>query len=130
MREQIQRIQTRPNALPKDDLTIAINHIDSEWSAMLDIFSRGDTNLENNLIERYNRYFSISRRNSLFFGSHKGAERGAVLYTVALSCKMNKVNFFDYLTDVIKKITDWQPNTPLEKYRELLPDKWVKESEK
>jgi len=50
--------------------------------------------------------------------------------TVALSCKMNKVNIFDYLTDVIKKITDWQPNTPLEKYRELLPEKWVKECEK
>ena len=127
MRDQIQRIQAKQNSLPKEDLTIAINHIDSEWSAIIDIFSRGDTNLENNLVERYNRYFSISRRNSLFFGSHKGAERGAVLYTVALSCKMNKVNFFDYFTDVIKKITDWQPNTPLEKYRELLPDKWVKE---
>ena len=115
--------------LPKEDLTLAINHIQKEWSAITAIFSRGDTNLDNNLIERYNRYFSISRRNSLFFGSHKGAERGAVLYTLALSCRMNNINFFDYIKDIINQTSDWQPNTPLEKYRELLPDKWKSKSE-
>ncbi|WP_347147892.1 transposase domain-containing protein, partial [Phocaeicola vulgatus] len=64
--------------------------------------------------------------NSLFFGSHKGAERGAILYTIALTCRMNKVNLFEYLTDVINRTAEWQPNTPLEKYRQLLPDRWEK----
>ncbi|MBQ3609489.1 MAG: IS66 family transposase, partial [Bacteroidaceae bacterium] len=68
--------------------------------------------------------FSISRRNSLFFGSHKGAERAAILYTLALSCRMNKVDLFEYLTDIIDRTAEWQPNTPLQKYRDLLPDKW------
>jgi hypothetical protein len=36
-----------------------------------------------------NRYISLSRKNSLFFGSHKRAERGAILYTIALTCRMN-----------------------------------------
>ena len=71
-----------------------------------------------------NRYFSMSRRSSLFFGSHKGAERAAVLYTLALSAKMNHLNFFDYLTDILGRTATWQPNTPIEKYRELLSDKW------
>lgn len=71
-----------------------------------------------------NRYFSMSRRSSLFFGSHKGAERAAVLYTLALSAKMSHLNFFDYLTDIIDKTAKWQPNTPLDKYRNLLPDRW------
>ena len=57
-------------------------------------------------------------------GSHKGAERGAILYTIALTCRMNKVNLFEYLTDVINRTAEWQPNTPLEKYRQLLPDRW------
>ena len=68
--------------------------------------------------------FGGSRRNSLFFGSHKGAERAAILYTLALSCRMNKVDLFEYLTDIIDRTAEWQPNTPLQKYRDLLPDKW------
>lgn len=94
---------------------------------MVDIFNYGDTNLENNTVERFNRNLSISRRNSLFFGSHKCAERDAILYTIALSYKMQKINFFEYLSDVINRTVDWQPNTPIEKYRELLPDLWRKD---
>jgi hypothetical protein len=67
---------------------------------------------------------TISRRSSLFFGSHKGAERAAVLYTLALSAKMNHLNLFDYLADILDRTATWQPNTPLEKYRNLLPDCW------
>ena len=67
---------------------------------------------------------TISRRSSLFFGSHKGAERAAVLYTLALSAKMNHLNIFAYLTDILDKTAQWQPNAPLENYRNLLPDRW------
>ena len=72
-------------------------------NAVVDIFNYGDTYTDNNIVERMNRYISLSRKNSLFFGSHKGAERGAILYTIALTCRMNKVNLFEYLTDVIKQ---------------------------
>lgn len=84
----------------------------------------GDSFLDNNLVERYNRYFSMSRRSSLFFGSHKGAERAAVLYTIALSCRFNGQDIYQYIVDTLKKTANWQPNTPLEKYPGLLPDKW------
>ena len=77
-----------------------------------------------NDIERLNRYVSLSRRNSLFFGSHKGAERGAMFYSLVCSCRLNGVNFFEYISDVINKAAALPPNTPLEKYRMLLPDKW------
>ena len=124
VKEEINRIRLETTLLDKDELTLALNHLEKELPAIENIFKRGDSELTNNLVERYNRYFSISRRNSLFFGSHKGAERGAVLYSLALSCKMNKVNFFDYVKDVIDKTNTWQPNTPIEKYRDLLPDRW------
>ena len=41
---------------------------------------------DSNIVERMNWYIFLSRKNSLFFGSHKGAERGAILYTIALTC--------------------------------------------
>ena len=84
----------------------------------------GYYHLDNNDIDRLNRYISLSRRNSLFFGSHKGAGRGAMFYSLVCSCRLNGVNFFEYISDVINKAAALPPNTPLEKYRMLLPDKW------
>ena len=40
------------------------------------------------------------------------------------SCRLNGMNFFEYISDVINKAAALPPNTPLEKYRMLLPDKW------
>ena len=119
-------LKERGDLLPKSELKEAITYLRNEWNAVVDIFNYGDTYLDNNIVERMNRYISLSRKNSLFFGSHKGAERGAILYTIALTCRMNKVNLFEYLTDVINRTAEWQPNTPLEKYRQLLPDRWEK----
>ena len=53
--------------------------------------------LDHNDIERLNRYVSLSRRNSLFFGSHKGAERGAMFCPLVCSCRLYGVNFFEYI---------------------------------
>ena len=84
----------------------------------------GDYHLDNNLVERLNRYISLSRRNSLFFGSHKGAGRGAMYYSLACSCRMQGISFFEYISDVINKTAALPPNTHLSTYRELLPDRW------
>ena len=125
IRELLDKILARPDLLPKSDLASAAGYLDMEWDAVVDIFKRGDTHLDNNLVERMNRYFSMSRRSSLFFGSHSGAERAAVLYTLALSARMNHINFFDYIVDILDKTATWQPNTPLSKYGNLLPDRWA-----
>ena len=36
------------------------------------------------------------------------------------------INLFDYIVDILDKTGTWQPNTPLAKYRDLLPDRWVR----
>lgn len=126
IKDVLDDIEERGDLLPKSELKEAVTYLRNEWNAVVDIFNYGDTYLDNNIVERMNRYISLSRKNSLFFGSHKGAERGAILYTIALTCRMNKVNLFEYLTDVINRTAEWQPNTPLEKYRQLLPDRWEK----
>ena len=61
--------------LPKTDKHEAVHYMLNEWDALMNIFTRGDYHLDNNLVERLNRYISLSRRNSLFFGSHTGARR-------------------------------------------------------
>ena len=95
-----------------------------EWEAIENIFTRGDYHLDNNLVERLNRYISLSRRNSLFFGSHDGAKRGAMFYSLACSCRLQGISFFEYISDIINKAAALPPNTPMARYRELLPDRW------
>ena len=125
--EKLEEISSRKDLLPKSPLAQAVGYALNEYSAICDIFKRGDTALDNNYIERIQRYISLSRRNSMFFGSHEGARHGAILYSIAISCKLNNINLFEYIGDVIEKTIEWQPNTPLEKYRDLLPDRWKKQ---
>lgn len=37
------------------------------------------------------------------------------------------MSLFEYLTEVMNRTAEWQPNTSLEKYSQLLPGKWIKE---
>ena len=125
--EKLEEISSRKDLLPKSTLAQAVGYALNEYNAICDIFKRGDTALDNNYIERIQRYISLSRRNSMFFGSHEGASRAAILYSIAISCRLNGINLFEYICDVIEKTAEWQPNTPLEKYRNLLPDRWKKQ---
>lgn len=124
IKHELLRMKQNPELLPKSEMAAAINHMLTQWDAIKDIFTRGDYYLDNNLVERYNRYIALSRRNSLFFGSHKGAQRGALFYSLACSCRMQGVNTFEYIADVIDRAAKLPPNTDLKVYRELLPDRW------
>ena len=73
------------------------------------------------------RYVSISRHNSLFFGSNKGAERSAFMLSLAISCKLNNLNTFEYFDDILAKLVDIPRTASYETLRGLLPDKWQKE---
>ena len=93
----------------------------NEWDALMIIFTIGDYCLDNNIVEKLNRYISLSRRNSLFFGSH-ASKRVAIFYSLSCSCRLQGINFFEYVSDVINKAAVLPPRTPLYKYRDLLPD--------
>lgn len=126
IRKKLDRMAAYPpeKLLPKSEKHTAVHYMLNEWEAIENIFTRGDYHLDNNLVERLNRYISLSRRNSLFFGSHKGAERAAMYYSLACSCRLLGINFFEYLSEVINKTALMQPNTKLSAYRDMLPDKW------
>ena len=74
-----------------------------------------------------NRYVSLPRHNSLFFGSHAGAKRGWIFYSIACSCREMGINFFDYLSDVLNRTAAMPPGSKPEAYRGLIPDKWTRE---
>lgn len=44
--------------------------------------------------------------------------------SLAITCHRCGVNVFDYFCNIIDRCSAWPPNTPIEKYRDLLPDRW------
>ena len=124
IRKKLECMAADKSLLPKTEKYDAVHYMLNEWDGLMNIFTRGDYHLDNNLVERLNRYISLSRRNSLFFGSHTGARRAAMFYSLACSCRLQGVNFFKYISDIINKAAAIPPRTPLSKHRDLLPDRW------
>ena len=69
--------------------------------------------------KRLLRPTKLGLNNYLFFGNHKNAKRGAIIYTIVESCKLNNVNLFEYLKVVFSK----KPEVG-ETYEMFLPNKW------
>lgn len=111
---------------PKSQMYKAVSYMLNEWDGLEAITTGGDYTWDNNLIERINRYISLSRKNSLFFGSHAGAERGCIFYSLACSCRLHGINFFEYLSDILNRADILRRTATPVTYRNLLPDRWIK----
>ena len=126
LEREIGRIKASPTFPVDQRLKDAVTYLDNEMAYIPNIFTDASYHLDNNIIERNNRAVSLSRHNSLFFGSHDGAKRGALFHSLAASCRMNNLDFFTYICEVLNLLPHVNPNSPYEVYRELLPDKWSK----
>ena len=50
------------------------------------------------------RHIEIGRRNWLHTGSHFAAENIAFMYSLLESCKLNNVNFGEYIEDILTRL--------------------------
>ena len=91
--------------LPRSPLAGAISYTLKQEIEIRRIFDSGMLALDNNAIERQMRPIAIGRKNYLFAGSHEGAYRAAVLYSLLNTCKLNKVNPWQWLSDVLRRIS-------------------------
>ena len=116
-------VKGRPGIPPDDPLLAATEHALKQWDGIPRIFTSPTYRLDNNEVERINRYISLTRKR-LTIGSHTGAETAALYHSLAITCHRCGVNLFEYFCDIIDRCAAWPPNTPIEKYRDLLPDRW------
>jgi uncharacterized coiled-coil protein SlyX len=124
IKKELIRIVSEPAALPSSDLLVqAANYMLGQFDALSNCLT-GNYKLDNNAIERAMRYISLSRKNSLFAASHKGAERSALFYSLACSCRLQNINTFEYFNDILTQLAYINPNAPDEVFIQLLPHKW------
>jgi hypothetical protein len=126
LKEKLLQIKDDPIVIHSSPLAGATNYLLNEFETVKNYLLDARYTLDNNAIERANRYISLNRRNSLFFGSHNGAERSALLFSLACSCRLHNINTFEYFNDILNRVVDMPPNAPYEILRELLPDRWKK----
>jgi len=110
--------------LPKSKLGKALTYSVNQWHKIQTIVKNGSLELDNNLIENSIRPLALGRKNYLFAGSHSGAERIAIMYSMLATCKKNNVNPFLWLKDVLGRL----PNQSIQKLEELLPKNWIDSS--
>jgi hypothetical protein len=126
LERQLLAITSDPLLPPKSQLSLACHYTLNRLASLRNYLLDADYALDNNPIERVMRYISLSRKNSLFCASHKGAERAVLLYSLACSCRLHNINAFDYFTDILNQLANTNPNTPDQVFRDMLPDKWRK----
>lgn len=126
LKEKLIRILAKKSNLPKSNLRKAATYTLNEYPALCNYILKPEYELDNNAIERINRYISLSRKNSLFCGSHQGAKRAALIYSLACSCRLNGINTFEYFKDILNRFIYVNPNTDKKILRDMLPDRWKK----
>ncbi len=90
------------------ELAKAFAYALNQWPALTYYANDGWVEIDNNIAENALRAVSLGRKNFLFFGSDHGGERGALLYSLIGTCKLNDVDPESYLRHVLGVIADAQ----------------------
>lgn len=102
-------------------LAEAMRYALSRWTGLTRFLRDGRVELDTNPVERAIRPIALGRKNHLFAGSDGGGERWAVVASLIQTCKLNGVEPYAYLADVLARMCDGHPVNRLD---ELLPWAW------
>jgi hypothetical protein len=106
--------------LPRSPMGEAIRYALGQWTALGQFLGDGEVPLDTNAIERLLRGVAVSRKNFLFVASPEGGRWAAGAYTLIESAKINGVEPYAYLKDVLTRM--W--TTPQSQIDTLMPRLW------
>jgi transposase len=107
---------------PRGGLADAIRYALTRWSDLDRFLDDGRLELDTNTVERAIRPIALGRKNHLFAGSDGGAARWAVVASLLATAKLNDIEPFAYLKDVLERMSNGHPMSLLD---DLLPWNWV-----
>ena len=99
----------------------AIDYSLGRWVALTRFLDNGALPIDNNWIENRIRPIALGRSNWLFAGSLRGGQRAAAAMSLIQSAKVNGLDPYRYLKDVLER----PPTHPNSRIEELLPHRWA-----
>ncbi len=101
---------------PNSGLGSAISYMQKHWEPLTLFLRVAGAPLDNNICERALKKAILHRKNALFYKTEHGAYVGDMFMSLIHTCDLNKINPFDYLTelqrhssDVHKNPSQWMP---------------------
>lgn len=88
----------------KSTLANAIRYTLGHWAGLNLFLTDGRLEVDNNTVERSMRAIALGRKNSLFAGNDGGAESWAILASLLNTAKLNGLDPFAWLSDVLEQI--------------------------
>ena len=110
-----------PHLPGRGKLAEAMRYALARWTALSRFLHDGRIELDTNPVERAIRPVALGRKNHLFAGSDGGGARWAVVCSLVETCKLNGVEPYAYLRDVLTRMVDGHLVNRLD---ELLPWVW------
>ena len=107
----------RNSLLPQSAIGKAFGYTLEFWNRLKVYLQDGRLEIDNNLIENTIRPVALGRKNFMFAGSHEGAKRTAIMYTMLGTCKAREANPTQWMTELLSKL----PDHPANRVLELLP---------
>ena len=105
----------------RSGLAETIRYTLARWSALCRFLEDGRIELDTNTVERAVRPVALGRKNHLFAGSDGGADRWAIVASLLATAKLNDVEPYSYLKDVLERMT---ADHPMSRIDDLLPLNW------
>jgi len=112
MENQFAEHKTEPNS----GLGKAISYLLKHWTKLTLFLRKQGAPLDNNIVERALKKAILHRRNALFYKTMNGARVGDLFMSLIHTCELNKVNPFDYLTELLRhpaevavRPAEWMP---------------------
>jgi transposase len=112
MEAQFAEHKTEPNS----GLGKAISYLLRHWTKLTLFLRQQGAPLDNNIVERALKKAILHRKNALFYKTMNGARVGDLFMSLIHTCELNRVNPFDYLTELLRhpaeltvRPAEWMP---------------------
>jgi transposase len=112
---------------PQTPLGKAARYALNNWRELMAVMLDVHVRLDNNIAEGALRIIALGRKNFLFVGNVDGGSNLAILQSIVATCKLHKVNPFEYIIDVLPKLESIDPQDT-HHLDQLLPWEWAKQS--
>jgi hypothetical protein len=114
-------VQQKETALlPGNRFTEALNYVAKRKEALSIFLIDPEVPIDTNEMERALRVIPMGRKNWLFCWTEIGAEYVGIFQSLIVTCRMNGVDPFTYLVDVLQRVSDH----PKADVQQLTPANW------